>query len=147
MMTNRFLLAALLAAALALPAALAGIDPPPATGGGGGGMATNASNAVLPTARGNLGAGAGYGVNVVTDYGADPTGVADSTAAFQNAVAAACNSASPTAFQTREVFIPNGIYALSASAKIPVTNACWIHGDGSEGWLGKNAGGTVLRAN
>ena len=50
-------------------------------GSGGGGMDTSASNATLPTSRNNLGAGVGDGVNIVTDYGADPTGAvnADTT--------------------------------------------------------------------
>jgi hypothetical protein len=136
MIINRSLLAALLTTALALPhaPALAEVNPPA-------GMVPNAANAVLPTARNNLGASAGNGVNVVTDYGADPTGAADATTAFRNAVNAACNNASP-AFQAKDVFIPGGVYLLSGT--IPVTNGCWIHGagrvDGS-----KTAGATVLR--
>ncbi len=143
MITNRSLLAALLATALALPLApaLAGVNPLVGGGGGGGGMNTDASNAVLPTARNNLGAAAGNGANVVKDYGADPTGAVDATTAFQTAIDAACNNASPV-FQSKAVFIPGGLYTLSA--KISVTNGCWIHGQG-ELQGGKNAAGTVLR--
>jgi len=105
-------------------------------------MLTDGSNAVLPTARNNLGAGAGNGANVVTDYGADPTGAVDSTNAFINAVAAACNNASPV-FRAKEVFVPDGLYLVSN--KIPVTNGCWIHGSHALA-DGKNAAGAVLRA-
>jgi Pectate lyase superfamily protein len=45
----------------------------------------------------------------VTDYGADPTGATDSTAAFRRAVAAAHASGSD------EVFVPRGNYALSGT--------------------------------
>jgi pectate lyase-like protein len=105
------------------------------------GMNSNASNATLPLARNNLGAAAGNGANVVADYGADPTGAADSTSAIANAVAGVCNSASPV-FQTREVFIPAGLYKVSGV--IPVSNGCWIHGQNPQGG-GFNAGATVLR--
>src|SRR5260370_26735206 len=104
-------------------------------------MNSSASNATLPQARSNLGAAAGNGVNVVTDFGAHPSGAADSTNAFINAVAAACNNASPV-FQAKEVLVPNGLYLVGN--KIPVTNGCWIHGSHALAG-GKNAGGAVLR--
>ncbi len=131
------LLATVLAAACAAPfwPARADIFPPA-------GMNPNASNATLPQARTNLGAAAGSGANVVTDYGADPTGAADSTNAFINAVAAVCNNASPV-FQSKEVFVPDGLYLVSNI--VPVTNGCWIHGSHALAG-GKNAGGAVLRA-
>ena len=100
-------------------------------------MNPSASNATLPAARTNLGAAAGNGANVVTDYGADPTGAVDATSAIAAAVAAACNNASPV-FQAREVFIPSGLYKVSAT--IPITNGCWIHGQESSGRL-LNSGG------
>ena len=135
--TPATLLATILVAASSAPVGLARADIfPPA------GMNPSASNATLPQARTNLGAAAGNGANVVADYGADPTGVADSTNAFINAVAAACNNASPV-FQAKEVFVPSGLYLVSN--KIPVTNGCWIHGSHALAG-GKNAGGAVLRA-
>jgi len=135
--TPATLLATILVAASSAPVGLARADIfPPA------GMNPSASNATLPQARTNLGAAAGNGANVVTDYAADPTGVADSTNAFINAVAAVCNNASPV-FQAKEVFVPDGLYLVSN--KIPVTNGCWIHGSHALAG-GKNAGGAVLRA-
>ena len=126
-----------LAAACSAPFAPARADIfPPA------GMNPGASNATLPAARNNLGAGAGNGANVVTDFGADPTGAVDATSAIAAAVAAACTNASPVS-QSKEVFIPSGIYTVSAT--IPVSNGCWIHGQGGIGG-GNNAGGTILRA-
>jgi len=93
--------------------------------------------------RTTLGAGAGNGVNLLdTKYGADPTGVSNNDAALHSAVNDACNNASPLS-QTKEVYIPAGIYAFSPVALISVTNACWIHGQGP--LIGGTQGGTVLR--
>lgn len=93
--------------------------------------------------RAALGAAAGNGVNLLdAKYGADPTGVANNDAALQSAVNDACNNASPIS-QTKEVYIPAGIYAFSPVALISITNACWIHGAGP--LIGGTQGGTVLR--
>ena len=53
-------------------------------------------------------------LNVVTQYGADPTGVADSTTAIQNAL-----NAVPTNGGT--VYIPAGIYVITATLNPKVT--------------------------
>jgi hypothetical protein len=74
-------------------------------------MTTNASNAILPTARYNLGASAGGGINVVTDYGADPMGTSDSTNAINNAIG---SGMSP-------VVLPCGTYKVT-SLTISVNN-------------------------
>jgi len=52
----------------------------------------------------------------VLDYGADPTGVADSTAAFNTAIAT-----------TKPVYVPNGTYLIN----VIITNKTIIYGDGS----------------
>jgi hypothetical protein len=77
-------------------------------------MLTDGSNAALPTARQNLGAEAGDGVNVVKDYGADPTGATDSAQAIQNAVTAAAG---------RLVFLPSGQYKMCSA----VTSSTPVH--------------------
>lgn len=52
----------------------------------------------------------------VLDYGADPTGIADSTAAFNTAIAT-----------TKSVYVPAGTYLLNAT----INNKTIIYGDGS----------------
>jgi hypothetical protein len=49
----------------------------------------------------------------VTHYGADPTGVKDSTAAFQNALNDAGSNASGSIGATMVVFVPSGTYTIS----------------------------------
>jgi hypothetical protein len=83
----------------------------------------------------------GVVANVVTDYGADPTGSRDSTQAIRNAVAVAINNADPV-FQTKKVYIPPGIYLVSGT--IPITNGGWIQGGGASSDA-INAGGTLIR--
>lgn len=51
----------------------------------------------------------------VTDYGADPTGVADSTAAFTNAIA-----------RNERVFVPKGTYKVSS---LTISKSVHIHGE------------------
>jgi hypothetical protein len=62
-------------------------------------------------------------VNVL-DYGADPTGVADSHTAFVNAFNAAFTTSGTThglanAYLNRPVFIPNGTYTLGSTVTMP----------------------------
>jgi hypothetical protein len=117
-------IAALVAAFLAFATPVAAdVSPAP-------GMLSNAANAQVPTARNNLGAGPGNGINVVTDYGADPTGVADSTVAFQNAVNAACNTPA-TANLTRGIFLPAGNYLVSGTIDYYGGFGCDIGGQGT----------------
>lgn len=56
----------------------------------------------------------------VLDYGADPTGAADSTTAIQ-----ACMTAAPYG---SIINVPNGTYLLSAT--LNMTGACWLRGAG-----------------
>lgn len=67
------------------------------------GVATGGGSASLATRFGQV-------ADVVADYGADPTGAADATAAIQNAV----NSGKP-------VWMPAGAYLLSGTITIPAT--------------------------
>ena len=61
------------------------------------------------------------GVRVdVTDFGADPTGGADATAALQAALDAAARNASAAGLDTTasgatEIFFPSGTYAVSST--------------------------------
>lgn len=57
-------------------------------------------------------------INVVTDCGADPTGVADSTAAIQAAINAG-----------RDVFIPAGTYKIGSSLTMPNRYGLVIRGE------------------
>jgi len=56
--------------------------------------------------------------NVISDYGADPGGVVDSTGAIQSAIADAANAGGGT------VYLPEGIYRISVSS--PGIPALWI---------------------
>jgi len=58
----------------------------------------------------------------VTDFGADPTGVADSTAAIQDAIAAAAAGF--------VVFLPPGIYKLTTHLVIDAKPHVWLRGAG-----------------
>src|SRR5690242_4837474 len=94
---------ALLAIALALPAAPAGSEiREPA------GMTAAGTNAVLPTARTNL--GASPTVNVKTDYGAKADGVADDAAAINTALTAGAGGS---------VMFPIGTYLHKSPLVVP----------------------------
>jgi hypothetical protein len=68
--------------------------------------------APLPQPAGSL--------SLVADFGADPTGTADATAATQNAVAAAAS-------QKRLLFVPPGTYRISAQIRV---DKVAVHGAG-----------------
>jgi hypothetical protein len=76
----------------------------------------------------------GASLNVL-DYGADPTGVADSTSAIQAAVDAAYTQ------YNRTVYVPNGIYRLDG--RITIAQGVMIACDGSQG--SNEAYGTVFK--
>ena len=71
-------------------------------------------------------------VNVVTQFGADPTGVSDSTAAFQKAVNAAqgFTSGESGIFSGCTVFIPQGSYLISGTINVPSSDGLTITGVG-----------------
>jgi hypothetical protein len=71
----------------------------------------------------------------VLDYGADPAGVADSTAAIQAAVNAAYTAYNKT------VYVPNGIYKVNGT--VTITQGVMIVGAGSQG--SNEAYGTVFK--
>lgn len=81
-------------------------------------------------------------LNAVTDYGADPTGAADSTGALQNAIDAGLA-------RRLSVYIPSGLYHISAplivGAPYSLAKAVsgWeLHGDGRG--TGTKSGTTIL---
>jgi hypothetical protein len=74
----------------------------------------------------------------ILNYGADPTGVSDSTAAITNTIAAA----SDTAYGV--VYIPAGVYLVSSSLNLPVNIA--LIGDGAVGGTVSGVrGGSILQ--
>ena len=76
----------------------------------------------------------GASLNVL-DFGADKTGVADSTAAIQAAIDAAYTSNNKT------VYVPNGVYKLTNT--VSITQGVMIVGEGSQG--SNEAYGTVFK--
>lgn len=68
--------------------------------------------------------GSATGLNVVLNYGADPTGTNDSTSAIQNAVTAAASSGQP-------VYIPAGTYKITSALNWKV-NGLTVRGDGAQ---------------
>ncbi|MGN6223218.1 glycosyl hydrolase family 28-related protein [Pseudoxanthomonas sp.] len=69
---------------------------------------------LVGSAGGTPAQGVAYGHNV-TDYGADPTGVGDSTLAFQNAIAAATGNGGHGGL----VLVPPGHYRLNSTIDLP----------------------------
>jgi hypothetical protein len=67
-----------------------------------------------PAAQAATGTGVTDWINVVTGYGADPTGSADSTSAINNALAASGGLAMPV-----PVYLPAGTYTTSAPLVVP----------------------------
>lgn len=81
----------------------------------------------------------GYAPGNVLRYGADPTGMADSTVAFNNATFANYSTiTAPTAYKT--VYVPAGQYKLTDTVYVPPGTI--IHGDGMSSYLDCSAGGT-----
>ena len=76
----------------------------------------------------------GASLNVL-DFGADKTGVADSTAAIQAAIDAAYTSNNKT------VYVPNGVYKLTD--RITITQGVMVVGEGSQG--SNESYGTVFK--
>jgi hypothetical protein len=62
-------------------------------------------------------------INVVTDYGADPTGVNPSTTAFNNAIAAANASGA-------SIYIPAGTYLVASGLTTLTASGVIVRGDG-----------------
>ncbi|MHB1431501.1 MAG: glycosyl hydrolase family 28-related protein [Streptosporangiaceae bacterium] len=83
---------------------------------------------------GDFGLGPADWINVVTQYGADPTGAADSTTAFENALAAAPAGA--------VVYVAAGVYLISAQLTIPAK--VWLVG--AQGYRAAAADFSRLRA-
>ena len=73
-------------------------------------------------------------INVVSEYGADPTGVADSTTAFTNALAAATKG--------QCVYAPAGTYLISSQLTIPA--GVWLIGN--QGYRAAAANFSRIRA-
>lgn len=86
-------------------------------------------------------------VNIVTDYGADPTGNSDSTQAIQNAINAAIASfTQPFGITTHsKVYVPTGNYLISAPISIPHTVR--LTGDGKGSRIFSNTSGIIDFAN
>jgi hypothetical protein len=72
----------------------------------------------------------------VLRYGADPTGVADSTTAFNNAILIAPNGRS-----NQRVFVPVGTYNVT---NIEVVNGMWIEGECHGAGANAGSAATVL---
>jgi polygalacturonase len=81
--------------------------------------------------------------NVVATYGADPTGVADSTTAFQdalNAIAALTGTAAGGV-----LYVPVGQYKVSASLTYDSTTPLVIQGDTTAGNVGTGTASLSVR--
>lgn len=78
----------------------------------------------------------------VTDFGADPTGVLDSTAAINAAIASFPNQGTPT-WQSWCLLIPNGQYTISGTINVKNQQFGRIIGDGAT--LNANFNGVVLQ--
>jgi hypothetical protein len=93
-----------------------------------------------------------YIINVIDDYGADPSNVADSSTAFQAAFDAAFgSSASPhglaNATSNRPVFIPNGSYKLNSSLNLTRVVGGYIFGAGPGATILNGSSGAVFNIN
>ena len=78
-----------------------------------------------------------YGDNPLNcrNFGADPTGVADSTTAIQNAINAATGNANPVTNSRaakNKVYLPAGSYKISADLLIQSVQGFHFYGDGPE---------------
>ena len=101
------------------------------------GAATGAGQFLESTGSGSNVLNFKYGmapINVL-NFGADPTGVADSTTAIQNAINAATGALAPSSHSrvpTNPVYAPTGSYKVSADLLIQSTQGFNFFGDGVE---------------
>lgn len=78
-----------------------------------------------------------YAVGNVLRYGADPTFVADSTAAFNNAALSNFSPiTAPTAYKT--VYVPGGQYKITDTVYVPTGTI--LHGDGMSSYIDASTG-------
>jgi hypothetical protein len=71
----------------------------------------------------------------IRNFGADPTGVADSTTAIQNAINAATGVLAPSSHSrvpTNAVYMPTGTYKITTDLAILSTQGFNLYGDGAE---------------
>lgn len=87
--------------------------------------------------------------NVVDDFGADPTGVADSTAAFEAMISTMCTNdggIKSGRYAGFTGYIPNGTYKISRPLRLPDKNAGTVSGEGVNLW-GQDPVNTILKWN
>jgi hypothetical protein len=117
------------------------LTPPPAPANTGtflsvSGPSTGANQIPMTTGAGSV-LTYSYGqvpINV-RNFGADPTGVADSTTAIQNAINAATGVLAPSTHSrvpTNSVYIPTGSYKITSDLSIVSTQGFNLYGDGAE---------------
>lgn len=102
-----------------------------ATGLLAGGVAVVASDltSATPAEAATLTGTTGW-INVVTDHGADPSGVNDSTAAFQAAIASFTASSPVNSAKCGVVYIPAGTYTISSTLTCTTVPVYFV-GDGA----------------
>jgi Pectate lyase superfamily protein len=102
-----------------------------ATGLLAGGMAVVATDltSATPADAATLTGTTGW-INVVTDHGADPSGVNDSTAAFQAAIASFTASSPVNSAKCGVVYIPAGTYTISSTLTCTTVPVYFV-GDGA----------------
>ena len=100
------------------------------------GLSTGANQIPMSTGSGSV-LTYSYGqvpINV-RNFGADPTGVTDSTTAIQNAINAATGVLAPATHSrvpTNSVYIPTGSYKITSDLSIVSTQGFNLYGDGAE---------------
>ena len=102
-----------------------------------GAQATAAGQFLTSTNAGSSVLSWNFGTNPlnVRNFQADPTGVTDSTAAINNAIAAATGNAAPATHSraaTNEVYLPTGTYKVTADLLIQSVQGFRFYGDGPE---------------
>jgi hypothetical protein len=102
-----------------------------------GAQATAAGQFLTSTNAGSSVLSWNFGTNPlnVRNFQADPTGVLDSTAAINNAIAAATGNAAPATHSraaTNEVYLPTGVYKVTADLLIQSVQGFRFYGDGPE---------------
>lgn len=83
-------------------------------------MAADGSNATLPAARYQI--AANYSCNPVSDFGADPTGIVDASAAINSCAAVVKDG------HDVNIYLPTGTFKLTN--KVSINNGQCIYGDG-----------------